>query len=210
MTRTAMSLLGLPILVPQTAGSARLLSSTGSCERRCPGSNFSSRDLVCRTECHSTSERGSRGEDETAVPCSTDPWSQPPNRTSLSTSYEIHSGVYRIYRKSTGAMSKGQPAESGKESRPDDVPPRPFQLPLFFSSHPPPRGALELELRRRRHTGGLQRSVDTITSHIPDPPAGHVCRSHWRYQRGEHGRQRDRPRRTADPSRCVWTSLQIM
>ena len=38
---------------------------------------------------------------------------------------------------------------------------------LFFSSHPPPRDALELELRRRHHTGGLQRSVDTITSHIP-------------------------------------------
>ena len=55
---------------------------------------------VGRTECHSTSERGSRGEDETAVPCSTDPWSQPPNRTSLSTSYKIHSGVYRIYPKS--------------------------------------------------------------------------------------------------------------
>ena len=74
-------------------------------------------------------------------------------------------------------MSKGQPAESGKESRPDDVPLRPFQLPylyqrvFFFFSHQPPRGALELELRRRRHTGGLQRSVDTITSHIPDPPA---------------------------------------
>ena len=59
------------------------------------------RDFVCRTECHSTSERGSRGEDETAVPCSTDPWSQPPNRTSLSTSFKIHSGVCRIYHKST-------------------------------------------------------------------------------------------------------------
>ena len=99
MTRTAMPLSGLPILVPRTAGSARLLSTTGSCERRCPGSNFSSRDFVCRTECHSTSERGSRGEDETAVPCSTDPWSHPPNRTSLSTSYKIHSGVHRIYHK---------------------------------------------------------------------------------------------------------------
>ena len=98
--KEVMPLSGLPILVPRTAGSARLLSTTGSCERRCPGSNFSSRDFVCRTECHSTSKRGSRGEDETAVPCSTDPWSQPPNRTSLSTSYKIHSGVYRIYHKS--------------------------------------------------------------------------------------------------------------
>ena len=101
MTRTAMSLPGLPILIPRTAGSARPLSSTGSCERRCPGSNLSSGDFVCKTECHSTSERGSRGEDETAVPCSTDPWSQPPNRTSFSTSFKIHSGVYRIYPKST-------------------------------------------------------------------------------------------------------------
>ena len=101
MTRTAMSLPGLPILVPQTAGSALPLSSTGSCERRCPGSNLSSRDFVCKTECHSTSEHGSRGEDETDVPCSTDPRSQPPNRTSFSTSFKIHSGVYRIYPKST-------------------------------------------------------------------------------------------------------------
>ena len=31
-----------------------------------------------------------------------------------------------------GAMSKGQPAESGKESRPDDVPSRPFQLPYLY------------------------------------------------------------------------------
>ena len=62
---------------------------------------------------------------------------------------------------------------------------------------------MELELRRRRHTGGLQRSVDTITSHVSDPPAGHVRRSHWRYQRGEHGRQRDRPRRTAEASGTV-------
>ena len=101
MTGTAMSLPGLPILVPRTAGSARPLSSTESCERRCPGSNLSSRDFVCKTECHSTSERGSRGEHETAAPCSTDPWPQPPNRTSLSTSFKIHSGVYRIYPKST-------------------------------------------------------------------------------------------------------------
>ena len=81
---------------------------------------------------------------------------------------------------------------------------------LFFSSHPPPRGALELELRRRRHTGGLQQSVDTITSHVSAPPTIHVRRSHWRYQRGEHSRQRDRPRRTANPSRSVLNSLQIM
>ena len=60
---------------------------------------------------------------------------------------------------------------------------------FFFSSHPPPRGALELELRRRRHTGGLQQSVDTITSQVSVPPTIHVHRSHWRYQRGEHSRQ---------------------
>ena len=35
---------------------------------------------------------------------------------------------------------------------------------MFFYSHPPPRGALELEPRRCRHTGGLQQSVDTVTS----------------------------------------------
>ena len=79
---------------------------------------------------------------------------------------------------------------------------------LFFSSHPPPRGALELELRRRRHTGGLQQSVDTITSQVSAPPTIHVRRSHWRYQRGEHSRQRDRPRRTANPSRSVLNNLQ--
>ena len=81
---------------------------------------------------------------------------------------------------------------------------------LFFSSHPPPRGALELELRRRRHTGGPQQSVDTITSHVSAPPTSHVRRSHWRYQRGEHSRQRDRPRRTADPSKSVLNSSQTM
>ena len=30
------------------------------------------------------------------------------------------------------AMSKGEPAESGKESRPDDFPSRPFQLPYLY------------------------------------------------------------------------------
>ena len=81
---------------------------------------------------------------------------------------------------------------------------------FFFFSHPPPRGALELELRRRRHTGGLQQSVDTITLQVSAPPTIHVRRSHWRYQRGEHSRQRDRPRRTANPSRSVLNSSQIM
>ena len=81
---------------------------------------------------------------------------------------------------------------------------------LFFSSHPPPRGALELELRRRRHTGGLQQSVDTITSQVSTPLAIRVRRSHWRYPRGEHSRQRDRPRRTANPSRSVLNNSRIM
>ena len=80
----------------------------------------------------------------------------------------------------------------------------------FFSSHPPPRGALELELRRRRHTGGLQQSVDTITSQVSTPLAIRVRRSHWRYPRGEHSRQRDRPRRTANPSRSVLNNSRIM
>ena len=71
------------------------------------------------------------------------------------------------------------------------------------------RGALELELRRRRHTGGLQQSVDTITSQVSTPPTIHVRRSHWRYQRGEHSRQRDRPRRTANPFRSVLNNSQI-
>ena len=136
MTRTAMSLPGLPILVPRTDGSALPLSSTGSCERRCRGSNLSSRDFVCKTECHSTSERGSRGEDETAVPCSTDPWSQPPNRTYLSTSFKIHSGVYSIYPKSTQRAwgSDEQRPTSGirKGESTDDVPMRPFQLPYLY------------------------------------------------------------------------------
>ena len=81
---------------------------------------------------------------------------------------------------------------------------------FFFSSHPPPRGALELELRRRRHTGGLQQSVDTITSQVSTPLAIRVRRSHWRYPRGEHSRQRDRPRRTANPSRSVLNNSRIM
>ena len=80
---TAMSLPGLQILVPRTIGSAPPLSSTGSCDKRCRGSNFSSRDFACRTECHSTSEHGSRGEDKTAVSCPIDLGSQPPNRTSF-------------------------------------------------------------------------------------------------------------------------------
>ena len=80
---------------------------------------------------------------------------------------------------------------------------------IFFSSHPPPRGALELELRRCHHTGGLQRSVDTITSHIPVVPPGHIRRSHGRDQRGEHGRQRDWSRRTIDYSKPVFHSSRI-
>ena len=198
MIRTAMSLPGLSILVPRTVGSALPLSSTGSCDKRCRGSNFSFRDFVCRTECHSTSERGSRGEDETAVLCPTDLGSQPPNRTSFSTSFKIHSGVYRIYPKSTQrayGSDEQRPTSGIRKGEFDQTTflcarfSSPFYIRgyLFFSSHPPPRGALELELRRRRHTGGLQRSMDTITSHIPDPLAGHIRRSHWRYQRGEHG-----------------------
>ena len=55
---------------------------------------------------------GSLGEDETAVLCPTDPGSEPPNRTSFSTSFKIHSGVYRIYPKST------QRAYGSDEQRP--------------------------------------------------------------------------------------------
>ena len=40
------------------------------------------------------------GEDETAVPFPTDLGSHPSNRTSFSTSFKIHGGVYRIYPKS--------------------------------------------------------------------------------------------------------------
>ena len=77
---------------------------------------------------------------------------------------------------------------------------------FFLRTHP-----LEvLELRRRRHTGGLQQSVDTITSQVSTPPSIHVRRSHWRYPRGEHSRQRDRPRRTANPFRSVLNNSQIM
>ena len=166
--------------------------------QKIPWIHFSSRDFVCRTKCHSTSERGSRGEDETAVPCPTDLRSQPPNRTSFSTSFKIHSGVYRIYPKSTQrtyGSDEQRPTSGIRKGEFDQTTflcarsssPIHIRGYLFFSSHPPPRGALELELRRCRHTGGLQRSMDTITSHIPDPPAGNIRRSHWRYQRGEHG-----------------------
>ena len=113
-------------------------------------------------------------------------------------------------------MSKGRPAESGKESQPDDVPMRPFQLPylyqrvFLFSSHPPPRGALELELQRCRHTGGLQLSVDTVISNFLVISAGDTRRSHGRHQRGEHGGQRDWSRPTMDYSKPVFHSSQIM
>ena len=81
---------------------------------------------------------------------------------------------------------------------------------LFFSSHPPPRGALELELGRRHHTGGLQQSVDTVTSHFPVISAGNIRRSHGRDQIGEHGGQRDWPRPTIDYSKPVFHSSRIM
>ena len=128
------------------------------------------------------------GEDKTAVPFPTDLGSHPSNRTSFSTSFKIHGGVYRIYPKSAQRAKANQ---RNPERRVDQTTflcarsssPIYIRGYLFFSSHPPPRGAFELELRRCRHTGGLQRSVDTITSHIPDPPAGHIRRSHRRYQR---------------------------
>ena len=117
-------------------------------------------------------------------------------RTSFSTSFKIHGGVYRIQPKSaqraygsdeqrpTSGIRKGEFDQTtflcARSSSPIYI--RGY---FFFSSHPPPKGALELELRRCRHTGGLQRSMDTITSHIPDPPASHIRRSHRRYQRGE-------------------------
>ena len=85
------------------------LSSSGNCDKR---SHFSSRDFVCRAECHSTSERGSRVEDETAVSCPTDLGSHPPNRTSFWTSFKIQGGVYRIYPKSA------QRAYGSDEQRP--------------------------------------------------------------------------------------------
>ena len=122
------------------------------------------------------------GGDETAVPCPTDHGSQPPNRTSFSTSFKIYSGVYRIYPKSTQrayGSDEQRPTSGIRKGEFDQTTflcarsssPIYIRGYLFFSSHPPPRGALELELRRCRHTGGLQRSMDTITSHIPYPPA---------------------------------------
>ena len=125
-------------------------------------------------------------------------------------------GVSQISTARAGeAMSRGEPAESGKLTRRRSLAPVPAPLIIsegifFFSSHPPPRGALELELRRRRHTGGLQQSVDAITSQVSTPLAIRVRRSHWRYPRGEHSRQRDRPRRTANPSRSVLNNSRIM
>ena len=80
---------------------------------------------------------------------------------------------------------------------------------FFFSSHPPPRGALELELRRCHHTSGLQQSVDTVTSHFLVIPAGNIRRSHGRDQRGEHGGQRDWSRPTINYSKPVFHSSQI-
>ena len=114
------------------------------------------------------------------------------------------------------AMSRGNPQNPERRVDQTTFPrarsssPNYIRGHLFFSSHPPPRGALELELRRRRHTGGLQQSVDTITSQVSTPPSIHVRRSHWRYPRGEHSRQRDRPRRTANPFRSVLNNSQIM
>ena len=132
MIRTAMSLPGLPILVPRTVRSAPPFSSTQSCDKRCRGSNFSSRDFVCRTECHSTSERGSRGEDETAVPCPTYLGSQPPNRTSFSTSFKIHYGVYRIYPKSTQRAYGSDEQRPTSGIRKGEFDQTTFQLPYLY------------------------------------------------------------------------------
>ena len=67
---------------------------------------------------------------------------------------------------------------------------------------------LELELRRCRHTGGLQQYVGTVTSHLVIS-AGNIRRSHGRDQRGKHGGQRDWSRPTIDYSKPVFHSSQI-
>ena len=193
MIRTAMSLPGLQILGPRTIGSAPPLSSTGSCDKRSRGSHFSSRDFVCRTECHLTSESGSRGEDETAVPCPTDLGSQPPNRTSFSTSFKIHGGVYRIYPTSTQRAYGSDEQRPTSEIRKGEFDQTTFLCArssspiyirgyLYFSSHPPPRGALELELRRCRHTGGLQLPRSSGRPH-PSFPLAIPERRTWRIKR---------------------------
>ena len=159
MIRTAMSLSGHHPRPPDDWVGPPPLSSTGNCDKRSRGSHFSSRDFVCRAECHSKSERGSRGEDETAVPFPTDLGSHPSNRTSFSTSFKIHGGVYRIYPKSAQRAYGSDEQRPTSGVRKGELTRRrsyaPIPAPLFisegicfFSSHPPPRGALELELRR--------------------------------------------------------------
>ena len=67
---------------------------------------------------------------------------------------------------------------------------------------------LELELRRCRHTGGLQQYVGTVTSHLVIS-AGNIRRSHGRDQRGKHGGQRDWSRPIIGYSKPVFHSSQI-
>ena len=97
------------------------LSSTGSCDKRSRGSHFSSRDFVCRTECHSALERGSRLV-ETRLLFRSQQISDPIRRTGLPSQLPSRSMAgYKGYTPNLHsarkeAMSKSQPAESGKES----------------------------------------------------------------------------------------------
>ena len=85
------------------------------------GSHFSSRDFVCRTECHSTLERGSRLV-KTRLLFRSPQISDPIRRTGLPSRLPSRSMAGYIgytpnlHRARMEAMSKSQPAESGKES----------------------------------------------------------------------------------------------
>ena len=127
---------------------------------------------------------------ETATTDPLDPISRPETSSTGPNATRRQSVVYPKSAQRAYGSDEQRPNSAirkGQLTRRRSYAPVPAPLFIFFSSHPPPRGALELELRRCRHTGGLQQSMDTITSHIPDPPAGHIRRSHRRYQSGEHG-----------------------
>ena len=97
------------------------LSSTGSCNKRSRGSHFSSRDFVCRTECHPALERGSRLV-KTRLLFRSQQILDPIRRTGLPSRLPSRSMAgYTGYTPNLNSarkesMSKSHPAESGKES----------------------------------------------------------------------------------------------
>ena len=136
MTRTAMSLPGLPILVPGRPGRpSHSLPPEAARE--------DAMDPTSRRETSSARPNATRRQSVVPVVKTRLLFSAPPipghnRRTGLpsrlpSRSIAGFTGYTpNLHSAHGGAMSKGKLAESGKESRPDDVPMRPFQLPYLY------------------------------------------------------------------------------